>query len=47
MADLRSEDAKQQILQLVDTADVVLEGFRPGVMERMGLGPDELQSRNP
>lgn len=47
MADLRDDEAKQQIMRLVDTADVVLEGFRPGVMERMGLGPDELQSRNP
>jgi crotonobetainyl-CoA:carnitine CoA-transferase CaiB-like acyl-CoA transferase len=47
MADLTSDEAKQQILRLVDTADVVLEGFRPGVMERMGLGPDELQARNP
>ncbi len=45
--DLGTEDARQQILQLADTADVVLEGFRPGVMERMGLGPDDLQSRNP
>jgi crotonobetainyl-CoA:carnitine CoA-transferase CaiB-like acyl-CoA transferase len=47
MADLTSDEAKQKILRLVDTADVVLEGFRPGVMERMGLGPDELQARNP
>jgi len=46
-ADLTDEDTKQQILRLADTADVVLEGFRPGVMERMGLGPNELQSRNP
>lgn len=45
--DLTSEPGKQQILRLVDTADVVLEGFRPGVMEKLGLGPDELQSRNP
>lgn len=45
--DLTKEEAKQQILRLVDTADVVLEGFRPGVMERMGLGPSELQARNP
>jgi crotonobetainyl-CoA:carnitine CoA-transferase CaiB-like acyl-CoA transferase len=45
--DLTDEDAKQQILRLADTADVVLEGFRPGVMERMGLGPTDLQSRNP
>jgi crotonobetainyl-CoA:carnitine CoA-transferase CaiB-like acyl-CoA transferase len=47
MADLRTDEAKQQILRLVDTADVVLEGFRPGVMEKLGLGPDELRSRNP
>jgi crotonobetainyl-CoA:carnitine CoA-transferase CaiB-like acyl-CoA transferase len=46
-ADLTTEEAKQQILRLADTADVVLEGFRPGVMERMGLGPHDLQSRNP
>ncbi|QLL08541.1 CoA transferase [Mycobacterium vicinigordonae] len=45
--DLTDAAAKQQILQLADTADVVLEGFRPGVMERMGLGPDELRARNP
>ncbi|OBH05196.1 CoA transferase [Mycobacterium sp. E3247] len=45
--DLTDEEAKQQILRLVDTADVVLEGFRPGVMERMGLGPDDLRARNP
>lgn len=45
--DLRTEEGKQQILRLADTADVVLEGFRPGVMERMGLGPDDLRSRNP
>jgi crotonobetainyl-CoA:carnitine CoA-transferase CaiB-like acyl-CoA transferase len=45
--DLTSAAGKEQILGLADTADVVLEGFRPGVMERMGLGPKDLQSRNP
>ncbi|HTX95732.1 MAG TPA: CoA transferase [Mycobacterium sp.] len=45
--DLTTEQGKQQILRLADTADVVLEGFRPGVMERMGLGPGQLRSRNP
>ena len=45
--DLRTDEGKEQILRLADTADVVLEGFRPGVMERMGLGPDELRLRNP
>jgi crotonobetainyl-CoA:carnitine CoA-transferase CaiB-like acyl-CoA transferase len=44
---LTDDEAKQQILRLADTADVVLEGFRPGIMERMGLGPTDLQSRNP
>lgn len=45
--DLTDDAAKQQVLRLADTADVVLEGFRPGVMERMGLGPDDLRARNP
>ncbi|HEX7322436.1 MAG TPA: CoA transferase [Mycobacterium sp.] len=45
--DLTTAEAKEQILRLADTVDVVLEGFRPGVMERLGLGPDELHSRNP
>lgn len=45
--DLTDDENKRRILRLVDTADVVLEGFRPGVMERMGLGPDELRARNP
>jgi crotonobetainyl-CoA:carnitine CoA-transferase CaiB-like acyl-CoA transferase len=44
--DLTTEQGVQQILQLSDTADVVLEGFRPGVMERLGLGPNVLQERN-
>ncbi len=45
--DLTTGEAKQQIIRLAEGADVVLEGFRPGVMERMGLGPNDLQSRNP
>ncbi|KZS79099.1 acyl-CoA transferase [Mycobacterium kansasii] len=45
--DLTTGAARQQILRLADTADVVLEGFRPGVMERMGLGPGDLRARNP
>lgn len=45
--DLRSDEGKQQVLRLAETADVVLEGFRPQVMERLGLGPREMQSRNP
>ncbi|MGZ4513282.1 MAG: CoA transferase [Mycobacterium sp.] len=45
--DLTTAEGREQILRLADTADVVLEGFRPGVMERLGLGPEELRSRNP
>jgi crotonobetainyl-CoA:carnitine CoA-transferase CaiB-like acyl-CoA transferase len=45
--DLTTRQGKDQVLRLADTADVILEGFRPGVMERLGLGPDDLQPRNP
>ncbi len=36
-----------RVLELVAAADAVVEGFRPGVMERLGLGPAEMQARNP
>ena len=45
--DLTTEQGKDQVLRLADTADVILEGFRPGVMEKLGLGPNDLQPRNP
>jgi alpha-methylacyl-CoA racemase len=45
--DLKQPQAREVLLQLVDKADVLLEGFRPGVMERLGLGPDECIARNP
>lgn len=45
--DLKADGASEVVLDLVATADAVLEGFRPGVMERLGLGPDECQARNP
>jgi crotonobetainyl-CoA:carnitine CoA-transferase CaiB-like acyl-CoA transferase len=45
--DLTTQQGKDQVLKLADTADVILEGFRPGVMERLGLGPNDLQPRNP
>jgi formyl-CoA transferase len=44
---LRSADGKDVFLRLVETADVLLENFRPGVMERLGLGLDVLRARNP
>ncbi|MEV6340489.1 CoA transferase [Nocardia vinacea] len=46
MVDLGTPEGKDAVLRLADTADVVLEAFRPGVMEKLGLGPAELQSRN-
>ncbi len=45
--DLKSADDRERILQLVDGADAVIEGFRPGVMERLGYGPEVLQARRP
>lgn len=47
MVDLRSDEGRENVLRLADSADVVLEAFRPGVMEKLGLGPDTLQQRNP
>jgi alpha-methylacyl-CoA racemase len=45
--DLKQPAAKEVVLQLLDQADAVLEGFRPGVMERLGFGPDACHARNP
>ena len=45
--DLKHPRAVEALLRLVDAADVLLEGFRPGVTERMGVGPDVCLSRNP
>jgi len=44
---IRSEAGQAYCLDVADHADVVIEGFRPGVMERLGLGPDVLLARNP
>ena len=44
--DLKQPVAREVVLKLVEKADILLEGFRPGVMERLGLGPDECQARN-
>ena len=46
-ADLKVEADRQTVLTLVAAADVLLEGFRPGVAERLGLGPEECLARNP
>lgn len=45
--DLKQPEAIASVLRLVDTADGLIEGFRPGVMERLGLGPDICLARNP
>jgi alpha-methylacyl-CoA racemase len=45
--DLKSPDGAEQVLSLIEHADVLIEGFRPGVMERLGLGPDVCLQRNP
>ena len=44
--DLKQSDAIETVLSLVATADALIEGFRPGVMERLGLGPDVCLARN-
>jgi len=44
--DLKQPAARDVVLRLVEKSDIVLEGFRPGVMERLGLGPDACQARN-
>ena len=45
--DLKSQDALATLLPLIDGADVVVEQFRPGVMDRLGLGHAALSARNP
>lgn len=45
--DLKKPEAIEACLTLMESADAVVEGFRPGVMERLGLGPDIALTRNP
>jgi alpha-methylacyl-CoA racemase len=45
--DLKSPEGVEVVLGLVEKADALIEGFRPGVTERLGLGPDECLARNP
>jgi alpha-methylacyl-CoA racemase len=44
--DLKSDAGRELVLELCEQADVLIEGFRPGVTERLGLGPDEACARN-
>ncbi len=45
--DLKQPEAVQAVLRMAETSDALIEGFRPGVMERLGLGPEALRARNP
>ena len=45
--DLKHPDSKGLVLKLIKQADVLIEGFRPGVMERLGFGPDVCLAHNP
>jgi alpha-methylacyl-CoA racemase len=45
--DLKNPEGVELLLKLVEGADAILEGFRPGVMERLGVGPDVCLARNP
>lgn len=45
--DLKHPQARELVLRLVENADVLVEGFRPGVCERLGIGPDDCAERNP
>lgn len=45
--DLKHPDGAEAVLKLVEGADGLIEGFRPGVAERLGIGPDDCLARNP
>ena len=46
-ADLKDDADRSRVMALVERADVLIEGFRPGVAERLGVGPDACLARNP
>lgn len=47
LVDLKSPDGVARVLDLVERADVLVEGYRPGVAERLGVGPEECLAHNP
>ncbi|MFD4376285.1 CaiB/BaiF CoA transferase family protein [Streptomyces sp. NPDC058486] len=47
LVDLKAPDGPATVLDLVERADVLIEGYRPGVAERLGVGPDACLARNP
>src|SRR5262245_21947003 len=44
--DLKAEDGPPRVLDLVERADILIEGYRPGVAERLGVGPEACHARN-
>ncbi len=47
VVDLKSPDGPDQVLGLAARADILIEGYRPGVAERLGVGPEHCRARNP
>jgi alpha-methylacyl-CoA racemase len=47
VVDLKSPDGPARVLDLAERADVLIEGYRPGVAERLGVGPEDCHARNP
>ena len=47
LADLKDPAGREAVLALAERADVLIEGYRPGVAERLGVGPDDCRARNP
>jgi alpha-methylacyl-CoA racemase len=47
VADLKDPAGREAVLRLVERADVLVEGYRPGVAERLGVGPTDCHARNP
>lgn len=47
LVDLKSPDGPARVLDLVERADILIEGNRPGVTERLGVGPETCHARNP
>jgi alpha-methylacyl-CoA racemase len=45
--DLKTQDGQDRVLDLVERADILIEGYRPGVAERLGVGPETCHVRNP
>ncbi len=46
VVDIRADEGRAWLLDVIEQADLLIEGFRPGVMERLGVGPDECFARN-